>query len=266
MSELIAGLMIPPEVEERLGEIPALSPAERMNAEPGTLDDGVNCPVCRNKGYVARELEDGSLVTRPCRCMEQRKAKRLIGQSGLGDLLESCTLKSFQTPDEWTKRALDKAVDYCKNGRGSWFYVSGRPGTGKTHLCTGICRYLLNHGAPVRYFLWREDAPKLKALVNDAEEYERRFRDLASVPVLYIDDFLKGTVTDADLNLAFSLINARYNQKHCRTIFSSERTIRDVRSYDEAVGGRIMQRADRYILNAPHDAKDFRAAGKEEHE
>lgn len=259
MSELIAGLMIPPEVEGRLDEIPALPPDERMNAEPGTLTDGVDCPVCHNKGYVARMTEDGALVTRPCKCMEQRRAYRLIGQSGLGDLLATCTLKSFKATDDWTKRALDTAVDYAKNGRGSWFYISGRPGTGKTHLCTGICRYLLNRGAPVRYFLWREDAPKLKALVNEAEEYERRFRELVNVPVLYIDDFLKGTVTDADLNLAFSLINARYNQKHNRTLFSSERAIKDVRGYDEAIGGRIMQRCGRYILNAPAAAKDWRA-------
>ena len=216
------------------------------------------CPTCHGLGAILSTDEDGTLWSRPCSCLAKRRSERLIERSGLGDLFETCTLKSFKVTDDWTKRALDTAVDYCKNGRGSWLYVSGRPGTGKTHLCTAVCRYLLKKGASVRYFLWREDAPKLKALVNDEAEYTRRFSELVNAQVLYIDDFLKGTVTDADLNLAFSLINARYNQKKTRTIFSSERSIKDIRGYDEAIGGRIRQRAEGYTLHAPHDAKNWR--------
>ena len=231
---------------------------QELQAEVNSVGDP-DCPECHGLGAILSTDEDGVMWSRPCKCLAKRRSERLIEKSGLGDLFESCTLKSFKVTDDWTKKCLDKAVDYCRNGRGSWFYISGRPGTGKTHLCTGICRYLLKHGAAVRYVLWREEIPKLKALVNEADEYDRRFNELASAQVLYIDDFLKGTVTEADLNLAFALINARYNTKNARTIFSSERAIRDVRQYDEAIGGRIMQRADRYILHAPHDAKDWRA-------
>ena len=37
------------------------------NEQPGDLT-GVDCPVCRNKGYVARLNEHGGLVLAPCKC------------------------------------------------------------------------------------------------------------------------------------------------------------------------------------------------------
>ena len=111
----------------------------------------------------------------------------------------------------------------------------------------------------MRYLLWREDGPRLKAMVNnDPEGYAAETEELFNVPVLYIDDFLKGKVSDADLNLAFALINARYNRRSCRTIISSERSIAEIRKLDEATGSRIMQRAGDYILNAPAGAVNWR--------
>ena len=222
------------------------------------IPDGIDCPLCENRGYIATLDAEGMIHAVPCKCMAQRRSLRLMRRSGLGDLFESCTLKNFKTPDEWTKRALKTAVDYCRNGRGKWFYIAGRPGTGKTHLCSAICRYLLKKGAPVRYMLWREEAPKLKALINDAEEYAREMDALANVSVLYIDDFMKGTVTEADKNLAFSLLNARYNSKNKRTIFSSERPLREIMEIDEATGSRIWQRSQGYILLAPPEQQNWR--------
>jgi len=218
------------------------------------------CPLCGGKGVILSTSEGGVLWSRPCKCMEIRAARKRLESSGLGDLLDSCTLKNFQTPDDWTRKALETAVDYCRNGRGSWLYISGPPGVGKTHLCTAVCRYLLKKGAPVRYMLWREDAPKLKALVNDAAAYEAAFRELAEIPVLYIDDFFKqrGEPSAGDVNLAFALLNSRYNAKGKRTILSSELPLRAVQNIDPAISSRIWQRAKGYTLNAPPDAANWR--------
>ena len=65
--------------------------------------------------------------------------------------------------------------------------------------------------------------------------------------MLYIDDFLKGRITDADINLAFELINARYNRRETAiTIISSELDLGTVTKLDEALGGRIYERARNY--------------------
>ena len=232
------------------------------NSIPGTLNekDGIDCPICNNKGVVYRVDDAGCLFSRECECMAKRKSLRLLRRSGLEDLVRDSTFKSYQTPDEFSHRAKETALDYVQHGEDKWFYISGHPGCGKTHLCTAICRRLLGQNIPVRYFLWREDGPKLKTMVNnDADGYDRLMKEFVDVPVLYIDDFFKGKVTDADMNLAFALINARYNRRRkTRTIFSSERSIAEIRKLDEAFGGRIAERADGYILNAPNNAINWR--------
>lgn len=233
------------------------------NALPGTLNekDGIDCPICNNKGVVYRVDEAGCLFSRECECMAKRKSLRLLRRSGLEDLVRDSTFKAYETPDEFTRRAKETALEYVQHGEDKWFYISGHPGCGKTHLCTAICRRLLGQNIPVRYFLWREDGPKLKTMVNnDADAYDRLMKEFVNVPVLYIDDFFKGKVTDADMNLAFALINARYNRRrNTRTIFSSERSIAEIRKLDEAFGGRIAERAEGYILNAPNNAINWRS-------
>ena len=232
------------------------------NSIPGNLNekDGIDCPICNNKGVVYRVDEAGCLFSRECECMAKRKSLRLLRRSGLEDLVRDSTFKAYETPDEFTRRAKETALDYVQHGEDKWFYISGHPGCGKTHLCTAIRRRLLGQNIPVRYFLWREDGPKLKTMVNnDADGYDRLMKEFVDVPVLYIDDFFKGKVTDADMNLAFALINARYNRRRkTRTIFSSERSIAEIRKLDEAFGGRIAERADGYILIAPQNAINWR--------
>lgn len=207
---------------------------------------GVNCPECNNRGYISY-TKNGCLYSKPCKCMSMRGALMLARKSGLDDIMKEYTFKSFSTPGDWERMAKEKAVDYVRNGSGKWFYISGAPGSGKTHLCTAICSALLKSGTEVKYVLWRDIAQKLKTSINDPE-YERLMDNLKRPQVLYIDDFLKGTVSDADINRAFEIINARYNATSKRTIISSERDLSDVRHYDEAVGSRIVQRSKGYCL------------------
>ena len=226
---------------------------------PPPSPDGIECPLCGNRGYTTFFNEAGELMTRECSCMARRRSVRRAKASGLGDLLERCTFKTMACPDDWAKQLKAAALRYCQSPPGTWFYVSGRPGVGKTHACAAICRRLMERGQEVRYFLWREQAPVLKALVGDSpDEYAARMERLAAVPVLFIDDLFKGSVSDADLNLAFALINARYNRTNSRTVFSSERPLSEIRRLDEATGSRIFQRAADYILNAPPGAKNWR--------
>ena len=70
--------------------------------------------------------------------------------------------------------------------------------------------------------------------------------------MLYVDDFLKtrngALPTDGDINLAFEIINARYNNRALRTIFSGERGLNEIMELDEAMGSRIYQRCGKYKL------------------
>ena len=180
--------------------------------------------------------------------MAMRRSKRAIEKSGLKDML-GYSFKNYSAPDQKRQKIKALAEEYI-SGRG-WWYICGTPGSGKTHICTAICSEIIEHGNGVRYMLWRDDIVKLKACVTDSEEYSRQIKPFKSVQVLYIDDFLKGKVTEADINIAFEILNYRYHNQSMRTIISSERSIEEVLDIDEAVGSRIYERSRGYYITAP---------------
>lgn len=218
---------------------------DAANAAHGEMSDYL-CPVCNNKGYVIC-MNDGHLTARECDCMTVRRTVRRICLSGLEPLLREYTFDSYKAETEKQKNIKRLAQEFV-NAESGWFVICGRPGTGKTHICTAICSELIDGGKDVRYMLWREEAPRLKALVNDREQYDCEMDRLKYCDVLYIDDFWKGTVTDADINLTFELLNARYNDARKRTIISGEKSIEDILAIDEAIGSRIWQRSEGYRL------------------
>lgn len=233
---------------------------ETMNQIPGNLT-GYDCPKCLNRGYSA-ELRGGYIVSVECHCMAIRRSIRRAKKSGLGDLLEHHTFEAFQTPEPWQARAKQLAQDYAAAPDG-WFVASGASGSGKTHLCTAICRRLLDDGLAVRYELWRETAQKIKAAALDGDARSKLINPLKNAEVLYLDDFLKtarGTApTKADIELAFDIIGARYNTK-ALTLLSTELTVDELLSLDVALGGRIheMCRKGAQYLSFAGDNKNWR--------
>ena len=88
--------------------------------------------------------------------------------------------------------------------------------------------------------------------------------------VLYIDDLFKtgkapdGSVlkiTGADVNVAFEIINYRYNNPALVTIISSELTEDEILDIDEATGGRIYERAKKAFSIGKDRKKNYRIKG-----
>ena len=233
-----------------IGESSTIPEPPNLLDECGLGRDLVDCPVCNNSGVICSVNADGVFWAKECECMKTRRSLRRIKQSGLQDALERYSFESYQTPDARRASILEKAKEYCA-ADGGWFYIAGQSGSGKTHICTAICGELMKK-YDVLYALWRELAPKLKSLLNEPE-YDDEMRKLKTVRVLYVDDFLKGKVTDADINLAFELLNARYNNSKLRTIISSELTIENVLQIDEGLGGRIYERSRGFMVMPPQE-------------
>lgn len=216
---------------------------EHFNSISGPLKD-YDCPICKNKGMVA-VLENGQDLYKTCSCMEIRKTLELQETSGLKEMLNKYKLDSFKTEEPWQELAVKKAKSYIETQEG-WFFMGGKTGVGKTHLCTAIVGELLNKGMPCKYMAWREEARELKAKVNTAE-YKDLIDPLKRTKVLYIDDFLKGGITQGDINLAFEILNHRY-VAGLPTLISTELRIQEILKLDEAIGGRICQMAKGNLL------------------
>ncbi len=242
------------------------------NVAEGNLADidGYDCTLCHNKGDL-QYIKDGYVYTKPCSCMETRKAISNMKKSGLENIIRDYTFDRFEVKEEWQKDMKDKAYAYLKDEERNWFFIGGNPGAGKTMICTAICREFLLKGERVKYMLWKEESTLLKAVINEPQVYTSRIEKLKQVDILYIDDFLKplkskeGTVlppTTADVNLAFEILDYRKNA-NLRTIISSERFIGEIIGIDEATGSRILEKTkNRYFTNIKRDtSRNHRLSG-----
>lgn len=224
--------------------------ADRLNTEPGALT-GYDCPECLNRGHFHRVDDQGRRYLEECRCMVIRRNRERIARSGLADMLERYTLDSWKETEQWQRKARELVQRYAEHQHG-WLLASGTPGTGKTHLCTALCGMLMEKGIDTRYTLWRDFSVQAKAAVNDEAEYRRIVEPVKRVKCLYIDDLFKTgkgqEPTTGDVNLAFEILNSRYNDEKLLTIISTEKDVEQLLSIDEAVGSRIYERSKDFYL------------------
>lgn len=221
-------------------------------AEFGMGRELVDCELCGNSGSLIRTDENGVRWCRPCSCMAKRQTLLAIKRSGLEDAVMKKTFSTYQAPDDHRKKLLSIAKRFAKADEG-WFAISGRSGSGKTHLCVAIFGELVHRGYKARFVRWREESTKLKGIVTQPDEYQAAVRALVDVPALYVDDFLQGDPTAADIKLAFELIDGRYTNPLSRTIISTERSLEQILTLSEAIGSRIAERSRGYLVKAPPD-------------
>mgnify|MGYP005890437351 FL=1 len=237
---------------------------DAFNSQTGKLE-GYDCPICKNKGEIMF-LKNGYETIRECQCMNVRKTIKRIERSGLKDLMKDYTFEKFIVSSDWQKKAKTMALEFLKDYENKWFFVGGQVGCGKTHLCTALVGAFIRSGKPAHYMLWRDEVVQLKAVVTDDEAYGKAIRKLKEIEVLYIDDFFKTErgkqPSTAEINIAFELLNYRYNNPRLVTIISSERLIDDIIDIDEAVGSRIYQRSKQYCMIVNYDrSKNYRLNG-----
>lgn len=244
---------------------------DSYNATPGSLhlEDGYNCEICKNKGQVSYVGENDAFghpaeYVRPCKCCKIRNAIRSLYRSGLKDMTKKCTFDRYKAEESWQQTIKGKALAFCQETRGVWFYIGGQSGAGKSHICTAMTVQLIRQGKAARYMVWRDEVPRIKALVNEPDQYAAIMKELKETDVLYIDDLFKDgkdefgqykQPTAADVKLAFEIINYRYNNPALVTIVSSERTMAELDAIDEAVAGRIKERAEGYCISLARDKK-----------
>jgi len=242
---------------------------DQLNKTPGHLNerDGYDCAECMNRGEFYKIVKKNGLSYRTaydCKCAPTRRSIMRAKCSGIKDIMSISFAKWIAT-EEWQKTVKQAAQDFAKAPQG-WFFIGGQSGCGKTHLCTAICRELLLSGQEVQYMQWRDAVMKLKVRDLTLEQRESLINGFKKAKVLYIDDLFKTgknldgseqRPTSADVNIAFEILNYRYNNPEMVTIISSEFTAIEILDIDEAIGGRLYERSA--PLNIRKDkAKNYR--------
>lgn len=228
------------------------------------MENNNECQLCGGTGWIEWKEQHFGLTydyAKECICVQRRRQMRLMQASNLPDT-ERMRLGTFSTSEEWQKRIADTAYRFAgwtpesSDDIPPWFFIGGQAGSGKTHICTGICCNLIrNSQRTVQFSLWDELVQKLKdkSYGSDANELMQKTQN---VDVLYLDDFLHGSAGRSSVNLAYEIINARYNNRK-QTIISSEHFLQEIIDMDHGLGGRIHERTRGFRLSvmraADHD-------------
>ena len=241
--------------------------ADTINNTPGDLT-GYDCPKCRNRGFTALAKEDGGISTQECDCMKIRRCVWEMEKSGLKNIIREKTFDAFTATEEWQKAIRFGAVAYAEKTEG-WLLFCGQSGSGKTHLCTAVCRHRLLAGDEVRYMPWRDKISEIKGMSLDNERRAEILNGYKKAQILYIDDLYKtgkaadgsSNPTGADIGIAFEIINHRYIN-HLPTIISTEKTAQELVDIDEATGSRIIEMAEGHTYSIARDTKrNYRLRG-----
>lgn len=214
--------------------------------------------------------EEGNVRFAECACAKRKRAEKLLKQSGLADVIEKQTFDSFQDETQTQKIIKTKASEYLRdllvareewNPRAPWFYVGGNPGSGKTHICTAICGELLKQNIAVKYMKWVEESRRLKFFIHD-DDFDELVRDYSEVSVLYIDDLLKQkfsddpVFTEADIKIAFTILNERYIRNKPTIISSEWDLIRHLLPADEGTFSRVYERCKGHTVSISRDQRN----------
>lgn len=237
--------------------------ADDYNQSDGDLD-GLDCHICKNKGYIEKVqfiemYNDYVLTLAECECMPKRKILIRAKNSGLGEYVNK-RFKDYTTEHEWQKDTKKKAIDFVKSNGDEWFCSFGQSGSGKTLISCIVANYLLlEKNRKVLYITWTDFISKLKRdMMSDNSNAVSEYLDkIKNADVLYIDELLK-KYNETDLKYIIEIINYRYT-KNLKTIISSERVINELLDIDEATFSRVIEKADKYIINIKKDrSKNYR--------
>lgn len=246
--------------------------ARGYNDSIGTLheQDEIYCEDCNNRGgFIEIQMVDLGDKKVPyevyvnCKCQLSREnlrgSEKLTTESGLKDLLTK-NFDNYHANTEEQKRIKSSAFENVDQE--NWFFIGGQSGAGKSHICGAIAKSLLNQRKEVKYSIWINDFKELNFLQGERKEFNYKIGRLKDVDILLIDDFFKTKkgedITNADVQIAYEVINYRYNENK-KTIISSELTINEIMKHDEALAGRIVEMAKPYIINIAKDInKNYR--------
>lgn len=221
------------------------------------------CTKCKDRLFV--ELSDGSYA--PCECRQLRIAEDKLKASGISEEFRKMRFENFNYEKSIeVMEAYAKAKSYSKNfkviraARRNSMMIMGQVGSGKTHLAMAVSNLLLDKSVGVIYMPYRSIITKIKQCITDEENYQREIRMYKEAQVLLIDDLFKGRITESDINIIYEIVDYRYF-KNLPIVVTTEKTIDDLLSIDEAIGSRLYEMSKDYVITMKGKELNYRMYG-----
>jgi DNA replication protein DnaC len=225
------------------------------------------CPfeLCDGTGF---RYDESSNTAYDCRCRPQRVA--LAKARSLSAVIPRLYRDAaFERPPvaeiepravvAEVRRFADAIEDKLEAGRGLWFM--GPVGTGKTTLAMLVSKAALKAGRSVAIY----SLPRLLNEIRDGHRAERSHIELldrlTAVDLLHLDDVGAERTTDWVLEVLYSIVNARYEDRRSMVITTN---LDDRKALCDQITERTVSRLTEMCVELPvigHDRRtDARAA------
>lgn len=182
-----------------------------------------SCPLCRDHGYLRREVPLGHPDfgrAFPCACQQQEVQDRLRRRSNLGPLAQR-TFGTF-SPDgreplpESARQRLREALAVCRSYAEApldWLVLGGPSGCGKTHLAAAIANRQIELGNEAFFAVVPDLLDHLRATFAPSSDvtYDDLFESVRNTPLLVLDDLGTQSGSPWAQEKLFQLLNHRFN-------------------------------------------------------
>lgn len=188
-------------------------------AQASRCDCIPSCPRCGDTGRVLVE-KDGQTRVGRCRCQMLPDRIRLFNAAQIPARHASSNFMHFDTAAEGTMpgffAAMSWVQDFKRGQENQGMIFWGPVGRGKTHLLIATLQELIfQHGIPGRFIEFSRLLSQLKEGYSAGRSDATILEELASVPVLCIDELGKGRLSDWELTIIDEVISRRYNTMGC---------------------------------------------------
>jgi len=207
------------------------------------------CPECLKERVERERIEDQRRMAEEAKqrqiayerqCLERRVSSSLIPQKYLTRTFDNYRA---ETPDQLKalsacQRFAEDFYGFQRTGAG--LIMTGRPGTGKTHLACAIANSLIEQGHTCVFITASKMIRKIRETYRrDSEFTEQQIIDsLRDVDLLIIDEVGVQRGTESEEHLLFEVLNER-NSVFAPTIILSNLTANQIKDY---IGERALDR------------------------
>lgn len=239
----------------------------------------VACETCKDAGWIVGA--DGLVRCPSASCgywqaqaaaraqnAAQRAADSLASLRSQAGRLADCTFDSFSLDRPLAQLAINgypvtverqaselrRAVEAAQQaaGRGSWLYLYGPTGAGKSHLGAAACNARIASGHACTY----ASAPELLDWIKDGFSNKQqgastRVDDLINIETLMLDDLGAENATDWAQETIFRIVDARYKHNRCTIVTSNVK----IETINPRIASRIRDMAELVLM----PISDYRA-------
>lgn len=169
------------------------------------------CPGCEEARSVAEQAAEANAA----RLQAEARQRKLLGRAAIPERFIGRTFETFKADTDDKRRAQSVLRDYSDNfdenaRKGRGLILSGKPGTGKSHLAGAVLQAHIDKDVLYATCLdlirmvretWRKDSERSERQV---------LAFLAGLDLLVIDEMGVQYGTDGEQTILFDVLDARY--------------------------------------------------------